>query len=886
MSLWRHLARGLRVLIHRDVADQDLADEVRHYLDESTAAYVARGLSPADARRAANIELGNATVAREQIRAYGWENVIDMLLADLRYAGRRLRKSPGFAAIAVVTLALGIGASTAIFSAVNPILFEPLPYPQAARILAISDRLHDGARLDVTFGTYRELAARGRSFDVLAVMDAWHPALTGTAEPERLEGQLVSATCFRAFGIAPAVGRDFEDVEAQPGGPRVAILSDRLVRRRFGGRPDLVGQSISLDGDHYTVIGILPAGFENVLAPLAEIWAPLKYRQAAPFNSAEWGHHLTMIGRLRPAVTTDQARRELEAIARMPLQEFPRAPWAALRQGLIVTALRDDVTRGVKPVLIAIVGAVILVLAIACVNVTNLLLTRSVQRRGELAMRAALGAGRARLIRQLLTESLLLAVLGGALGLGVAQLGIGALVALSPPGLPRANAIRLDAAVFVFALGITTLIGLVVGLLPALQASNADIQSGVQQSSRTTAGGHHRARRGLVVAEVALALVLLAGAGLLVRTLVRLFAVPPGFEASHVLTMQIQDAGHRYEADTARYQFFERALEAVRRVPGVAAASFTSQLPLSGDLDKYGVQFESVQYAPNEDSSALRYAITPDYIETMGIPLRRGRLLNAHDLPGAPEAILINESFARRTFQARDPVGQRVRLGPEIGHPERPWDIIVGVVGDVKQTSLAVDDEAAFYVTTRQWWWFDTVQTLVVRTPLDPAALTPAITRAIWSVDKDQPIARIATMEQLLERSESERRFAAIIFEAFALAALALAAIGVYGVLSGSVIERTREIGVRSALGASRADIVGMIVRQGMALTGFGVAIGLSGAAAASGVLVTLLFGVSRLDPATYIGVIALLAAVSALACWVPAARAARIDPADVLRDG
>jgi putative ABC transport system permease protein len=462
----------------------------------------------------------------------------------------------------------------------------------------------------------------------------------------------------------------------------------------------------------------------------------------------------------------------------------------------------------------------------------------------------------------------------------VADIGVRALVALTPQGLPRAGAIALNGTVFLFGLGITTLIGLVVGLIPALSVSRTDLNTGMQQTSRSTAGGHQLMRRALVVGEVALALVLLVSAGLLLRSLQRLFAVDPGFDASHVLTMQVQTSGQRFRDDSTTHQFFAQALEAVRHVPGVTAASFTSQLPLTSDSDLYGAQFESSPNDPAQDHGAFRYAVTPGYFETIGIPLRSGRLLDSHDVAGSPVAVLINESFAKRKFSGQDPIGQRVHLG----RTDLPWYTIVGVVGDVKQTSLAVNQSDAVYITPTQWYFADSAMSLVVRTRGDAAALAPAIRNAIWSVDKDQPIVRVATMDHLLAASAAERRFALILFQAFALVALVLAATGIYGVLSGSVTERTREIGVRLALGASRGHILALVVRQGMTLTGLGIVIGLSGAVAASQAIVTLLFGVSRLDPITYLGVIAVLVGVSVIACWVPARRATKVDPLVALR--
>ena len=806
------------------------------------------------------------------------------LVQDVRYALRQLRKTPGFACTAIVILALGIGGTTAIFSAINPILFEPLPYPQARRIVMLWYAGDDGSRIPQTFHTFRELEERSRSLDTIAVMKPWQPTLTGADQPERFDGQRISANYFRTLGVSPAWGRDFQASDDVYHGPKIVILSNGLWQRHFGGDSSIIGRQVKLDDDSYTVIGVMPRAFDNVLSPSAEVWSPLQYDKGniSSAQTKEWGHHLRMVGRLRAGISMAQARNDLGWIAHTPLPEFPRPAWASLDRGVIANSLQDDVGSGVKPALLAVLGAVILVLLIACVNVTNLLLARGAQRLGEFSMRAALGAPRARLVRQLLTESLLLAMLGGVFGIVVAQVGIRALVALSPPELPRVNAIRLDGTVFAFALVITALIGLVVGLIPALHAFRSDLHIGAQQSSGRTPGGHQLTRRTLVVSEVAIALVLLVSAGLLLRSLQRLFAIDPGFDASHVLTMQVQESGHQYDADSVRARFFTQALEAVRQVSGVTAATFTSQLPLSGDFETYGVQFE---LDPNDNSeAALRYAVSPGYFEAMRIPLLRGRLLDEHDVAGAPQAVVFSESFAKRKFPGQDPLGKRVRIGPDIGHADRPWAAIVGVVGDVKQASLALSQSDAFYTATTQWSWVDNVQSLVIRTSGDAAALAPAIRKAIWSVDRNQAIVRVATMDNLLVNSEAERHFVLILFEAFGLAALVLAATGIYGVLSGSVTERTREIGLRTALGATPVDILALVVRQGMTMTGLGVVIGLSGAAIASHSLITLLFGVSRLDPFTYLGVIAVLGFVSIIACAVPARRAAKVDPMVALR--
>lgn len=880
MSLWRQLTRGLRNLTHRAQADRDIAAEVEHYLDEATAMFQAGGLSAEEARRAARLELGGITAVRQRVRGYGWENLVDTIATDVRYGIRRLRRSPVFTAVGAATLALGIGASTAIFSAINPVLFQSLPYPDAERLMMIWDG-QNGTRTDVTFGTYREVSERTRSFESLAVMRPLQATLTGVAEPERLDGQSVSADYFRTLRVRPAHGRDFRESDDQPNAPAVVLISDGLWRRRFAGDATIVGRQVAFNEVPVTVIGVLPSAFENVLHPTAEIWSTLQYDRALPLNGREWGHHLRMVGRLRPDANPNQATLELAAIARTKLEEFPRPAWASLQDGFTASRLQDDLTRGVRPVLYAVLGAVILLLTIACVNVTNLLLARGAERRTELAVRAALGASRWRLVGQLLAESLLLAGLGGICGAAVAYAAVNAVMTASPPELPRAGAIDVDGSVLAFALGLTTLVGLVIGVVPAFYGSRAGVQGGVQQRSIRIAGGPQLTRRVLVVAQVALAVVLLIGTGLILRSLQQLFAVPPGFEPARLLTMQVQTAGRRFRNPETTHQFFTQALDAVRQIPGVTGAAFTSQLPLTGDEDVWGVHFESVPTAAaDEDRDGYRYAVSPGYFETMGIPLRTGRVLNGSDDARAPGTVVINESFARRRLPGLDPIGQRVRVGPNTG----PWFTVVGVVGDVKHTSLAVTRADAVYMTAAQWVRFaDNARWLVVRTQHDAAALTPLIRRTISSVDENQPILRVATMDERVRASAAERRFALLMFEAFGLVALVLAAIGTYSLLAGNVSERTREIGVRAALGASRQNLLALVFRQGMTLAGLGMVIGVAGGAIASSALVTLLFGVSRLDAATHLAVIVLLAGVSGVACTIPAWRATQIHPSMAL---
>ena len=884
MKKLRALALRVAGMFWKDRREQEFAAEIESHLQMQIEDNLRAGMAADEARRAALLKLGGMEQTKQAYRERGTMPLLESLLHDVRYARRQCRKNPGFTLTAVIVLALGIGASTAIFSAVYPILFRPLPYAGADRITMVWESRRGEQPMYAAFATFHGLSQRNRSFEALAVMRPWQPAMIGSGEPARLEGQQVSADFFRVLGAIPALGRDFQASDDQYQGPNNVILSDRLWRTRFAADAAIVGRKITLDNNPYTVIGVMPASFEDVLAPATELWSPLQYNPALPVDGREWGHHLEMIGRLRAGVSKQQAQSESTVIVRALGQEYGKGydNSGGAPQAMLVYRLQDDITRDVKPALLAIMGGVGLVLLIACVNVINLLLARGAQRRSEFAMRVALGAGRARLLQQLLTESLLLAIVGGVLGIALAQAGVRVLIALTPANLPRVTAIQVDSAVFFFAFAITTVVGLVVGLIPALQAARSDPQSGLQKSSRTATGKQQFTRRALVIAEMAIALVLLVSAGLLLRSIQRLFAIPPGFTPSHLVTMQVQDYGRRPDDDAARARFYEQALQAVREVPGVQEAAFTSQLPLSGDYEGNSLQFES--YPSEKAIGAYRYEVSPKYLDTMHIPLLRGRLLTEDDKAGAPGAALISESLAKRLFPNRDPLGERVRMGPDMGRADRPWHVVVGVVGNVKQASLALDDPDAFYTTPTQWAWVDNVQSLVVRTSGDPTLLIPAIRSAIWSVDKDQPIVRVATMETLVAESEAQRHFALVLFEAFALVGLLLAATGIYGVLSGSVTERTREIGVRAALGASPAAILALVLRQGMKLAGIGVVIGLAGALASSRALTTLLFGVSERDPVTYAGVTGALLGVAAIACWIPARRAAQVDPAITLR--
>jgi putative ABC transport system permease protein len=881
----------LRNLWRREQVDAEIDAELRAHIEMAVEEMVRGGISEAEARRKTRLKFGNPVAVREMTTDADAALGLSSTWADVRFGFRQLRRAPGFALTSIAVLALGIGASTAIFSAVNPILFEPLPYPHANRILTIWSTFA-GARSRIAFGNWRELSERNHTFEALAAYEPWQPVLVGGAQPERLNGQSVSASYLRALGVAPWLGRDFLPEEDRYHGPKVAIVSYRLWQRKLAGDRGIVGRAVTLDGDRYSIVGVMPKGFENVLSPQTDIWTPLDYNTealATDFEGAEWGNHLYLVGRVRTGVSVKAAVHELETIAADPVPQYVRPRWADLHRGLIVDELQADITREVRPALLAVMGAVILVLLMAGVNVTNLQLARGAQRQDEFAMRVTLGAGRMRVIRQLVTESLLLAALGGAVGVGIAVAGVRALVYLSPPGLPRIDAVRFSGEAFFFALAISTATGVIAGLVPALSASREKLRANAQQSSARATRSDSWTRRSLVVTEMALALVLLAGAGLLLRSMQRLLAVDPGFDPSHLLTIQINTSGHEFD-DTAAApdagtralrRFFEQALEAVRRVPGVTAAGLTTNLPLTDDAviyGTYGAHFENDP--PQGGTDVFRYVMSPGYCEAMHIPLRRGRYLTEQDSANAPPAVLISESLAKKQYPGQDVIGKRVHVGPT----DRPWFTVVGVVGDVKQNSLALDEPNAVYLTEAQSWFADDTMSVVVRARGDAAALAPAIENAIWSVDKDQALVRVETANELMAAGEAARRFVLILFEAFALVALALAATGIYGVLSGSVAERTREIGVRAALGASRANILGLVLHQGMKMAAVGAGLGLVAAVVSSDALVSLLFGVSRLDPLTYLAVTALLLAVAAAACAIPAARAVAVDPVEALR--
>ncbi|MES2177522.1 MAG: ADOP family duplicated permease [Gemmatimonadota bacterium] len=800
-------------------------------------------------------------------------------LLDARIALRSFLRRPGFTAVVVLTTAIGVGAATTIFSAANPILFSPLPYPHAERIVMVKQVDNGSAGDRLGYSTIMDLAARARSLEVVAEAGSWQGTMTGQGAPALMTGLRVSQRFFSVLGARPALGRDFLPEDDKQGAPRTVILSDAVWRSRFAADTSIIGKTATINDYPYLVIGVMPADFEGAVEPRAQLWRPLQY-DVSLGQACRSCQHIKAIARVREGTSESTAAHEVDIIMRQlrdeHVSDYPH------KVGGDIIALGDDITRGVRPAMLAVLGAVVLVLLIACVNVTNLLLGRVAERRAEISVRAALGASSARIVRQLLVESSLLASAGGALGVGIAYAGVRMLVRLAPESLPRVQAMQMSVPVLVLALVVTMMVGLGFGLLPALDAARGNVNDGMQSASRRTVGVSRRARSVLVIAEMALAVLVLAGSGLLLRSMHRLLDVRPGFEPSGLLSLQVQVVGQRFQNDTVTWRYFDDVLAAVRAIPGVREAALTSQLPLSSDYDEYGVHSERHPAAmPADDPSVHRYAVSVGYLEAMRIPVVQGRSLTEHDNGQSPPVALVSESFAKKFFKGENAIGQRVRTG---AHDRGPWRTIVGITGDVHQVSLAGEVNDAVYLPESQWQNADGMMSLVIRTTGEPGALAGAVRKAVWSIDRNQPIMRVSSMSEIVASSAAERRFVLALFEAFAFMGIVLAALGMYGVLAASVTERVREIGLREALGATPWQIVSMIVRQGMVLATYGAVVGVILSVLGSRALAGQLFGVSCADPTTYAGAIALLMTVALVACAVPAVRAARVDPLESLR--
>jgi putative ABC transport system permease protein len=802
---------------------------------------------------------------------------MNSFLKDLRYGARMLVKKPGFTLISVITLALGIGATSTIFSFINGLLLRPLPYTDSERLALLDETAFKRGvdSMGVSFPNFVDWRERNQVFSGVAAYLTRSFTLTGTGEPERLSGANISYDTFEILGIPPALGRTFTADEDRPEHDLVAILSHDLWERSFGRDPDIIGKPITLNNRTRTVIGVMPKGFK--FPEVSDLWTPLG------LDTRMWtrnDHGLESIARLKPGVTVEQAQEDMSAVAQGIEEQNPVTNEG---MGVNVIPLRNGLVGGdYRKALMILLGVVGLLLLIACANVANLLLARATSRHKEMAIRSALGAGRGQVFRQLLTESLLLGVIGGALGMVVALWGLDLLLAAIPIDFPFWMKFDLDGRVLGFTAGISLVTGLVFGTVPALQASRVDLSEALKEGGRSSGGtGRHHMRRLLVIAEVALSLILLIGAGLMMRSFLRLIQVDPGLNPEKVLTMQVNLPGVKYDSPEKRQSFFKQLIERVGALREVEAASATSSLPLSGDtwgrsLTVEGYPVLSVGQAP----AIYHNVITPNYFRAMGISLLTGRDFTEADSSTGAKVTIIDERLARQYWPTESPLGKRIRFGPP--EANEPWHTIVGVVAEVKQVSLNLSPRRSVYLPYAQIPVGG--MTLAVRAGGSPESLAEAIRSHVKEIDAGLPVTLVRTMREVISRSVWQPRLYAILFGVFAAIALVLASVGIYGVMSYAVTERTHEIGIRLALGARKSNVLGLVVGQGMTLTFVGTAIGLAGAFGLTRLMKSLLFGVSATDPLTFAVIALLLASVAFAACYFPARRAMKVDPMIALR--
>jgi putative ABC transport system permease protein len=812
---------------------------------------------------------------------------MDTLLQDLRYSLRRLARSPVFTGIVVLTLALGIGANTAIFSAVNAVLLRPLPYHEPHRLVTI-EHLYPSLDLEapVSVPGFLDYEKRGRSFESMAVQSGWPANLTGVGEPVRMQGQRVSGRFFTTLQVPALLGRTLQPGEDSPGREHVAVLSYDAWQRIFGADSGIVGRSLALNGESYQVVGVMPSGFRDFFSRNAEIWAPLVFttdQRADENRTNEW---LNLTARMKPGVPIEQAQGEMRTLAEQLKREYTDE--YAENWSLLVTGLSLQATGEVRPALLVLLGAVGFVLLIACANVANLLLARAAARSKEIAVRTALGATRERLLRQLLTESVLVSLAGGAVGLLLAWLGVRALVAMDIGNLPRSDEIGIDLNVMLFTLLVSLLAGVLFGLAPAIHTATPNLHGALKEGGRgTTDRGSHALRRSLVVTEVALALTLLTGAGLLLKSFARLQGVDPGFEPTNLLTFNLSLPATRYANDTTQAAFFDQVLPAIARVPGVTGVGGTSVMPFGGSWSTGSFEIEGYTAPENQPGpwGDIR-VVSPRFFEAMRIPLLRGRYLTDDDRADSRPVAVIDQEFVRRYWPNDNPIGKRFTFGPPDGvtdTTQNEWIEVVGVVGHTAHEGLDADPRLQLYLPYRQVTF--PFMAVAVRTSGSPDRFVNLVRRAVHSVDPDQPMSAVSNMDELMSRSVGQRRLSMMLLSLFSGIALVLASIGIYGVMSYSVTQRARELGVRIALGADRGDVLRLVLRQGMGLALMGIGIGLAAALALTRLIESQLYGVAATDPATFALVAAVLAVTALLANLFPAVRAMRMDPAMVLRE-
>jgi putative ABC transport system permease protein len=798
---------------------------------------------------------------------------MDTLIQDLRYGVRTLLKNRSFTSVAVLALALGIGANTAIFSVVNAVLLRPLPYQEPERIVRVEEQHESwGRAAGLTYASFLDFRDDSKSLENIAAYRPWNFNLTDEGEPEQAGGALVTASFFHALGVKPVLGRFFLPEEDQPGNNKVVILGQGLWQRRFGSDPNIIGRAIKINDESHSVIGVMPPGFQ--FPDRSDLWTPLAPTGGLRANRR--AHLLTVIARLKPGTSTEQSQAELDSISQQIQEQNPGVdPELALN----VIGLQQKLVAPVRPALLVLFGAVGLVLLIACTNVASLLLARATTREKEIAIRSALGATHLRLIRQLLTESLLLALLGGLLGSVIARWSVDLMIAFSPGDIPRLDEVSIDGRVLAFTLLASLLTGVIFGIAPALESTKVDLNRSLKEGGRSSSSPNNHLRNLLVVSEVAFGLVLLIGAGLLINSFKRLVDVNPGFNPKNVLTMQLFLSGSKYGEDHQQSDFLKQVLERIKTVPGVASAGLVNTLPITGGVS---TDFEIVGRPPasvEEEPDADICIIDPDYFRAMEIPLLSGRSFSERDSSDSQRVMVINQTMARRYWPDEDPIGKRVTM-KDWGEPLTGE--IVGVVGDIKSGGLHSENASMIYWPYPQFP--SSFNRVVIRTSIDPMNIVAAVKEQVWSVDKEQPMSDIKTMDQVLSASLAQRRFNMALLGGFAVVALILAAVGIYGVISYSVTQRTREIGIRMALGAERRDILRLVMARGLFLTLLGLAFGLAGAFFLTRAMESLLFGVSVHDPITFAVISLLLSGVALGACFVPARRATRVDPMVALR--
>src|SRR5579859_755822 len=885
MFAWiQALASRTRAWLSPRKVDQEFGQELEVHLDLLADENVRRGMAPEEARRAARIRLGGLTQLRDTNRELRSLPMIETFLQDTRYAFRMLRKNPGFTAVAVFTLALSIGANTAIFSVVYAVLLKPLPYAQPNQLFNVFE-VQSQAGIKGTgwsYANFAELREQSHVFTDMAGSQHHQLTLTGRGEPSVINTSVVTSQFFSVFGEKPLAGRIFSTDDGKPGAPAVVILSENLWRGSFGADPNIVGSSINLDKRTFTVVGIMPAAFRfPAVSQSEQVWIPLV--QDPLFSSwmdRRGGHWLQVTGRLKPGVSMTQAQAELDAISARLGKEFPAENdgWAVR-----MVPLQQMIVGKVKSALLVLLGAVGLVLLIACANIANLLLTRATSRAREIAVRSTLGAGRARIVRQLLSETAVLGLLGGAMGIALAYWGVQALSTLLPASVPQVNAIQVDTFVLGFALLLSLAASCAFGLAPALFAANSNLQASLREGGGRSGESRNRrrARSLLASGEIALAMVLLIAAGLLLRSFAKLTAVSPGFDARHIVMADISLPQFQYAKAQQWAAFSDELLTRVQALPGMRDSAVVVPRPIADGFVNLAFDIEGSPAASASASRTANYvAASPDYFRVMGISLRAGRIFDRHDDSSAPRVAVISEAMARIYFPNLNPLGKRL----EFGFPPHSWAPreIVGIVGDVRDVSLGQEPGPMMYVPYAQapFWGAN----MVVKSTLSLASVAAVIRREVQKMDKDLPVTEVVMMPDVIEASVEQPRFRTLLLGLFAGMALALAAIGIFGVISYSVSCRTNEIGIRVALGAQRADVLRQVLTEGAKLALVGLVAGLLGSLAATRLMGTLLFGVKASDPLTFAAVAAILASVTLAACYIPARRATRVDPIVALR--